>query len=146
MENFVIEKMTEIDVEKVFQIENELLGTSSIETIKNTLKSKTTFYYVLKVSGEVVGFFECLIISPEAELFDIAVRKNCQGKGYSKFLMDKFLELAKLAECETILLEVNSINNVAINLYEKYNFKKYGIRKNYYGENDAILMKLEMIK
>ena len=46
--------------------------------------------------------------------------------------------------CATIFLEVNSINSKAISLYKKYGFVSYSTRKNYYGENDAILMKLEL--
>ena len=46
--------------------------------------------------------------------------------------------------CDTILLEVNTMNYKAISLYEKYGFKEYGTRKNYYGNSDAILMKKEL--
>ena len=58
--------------------------------------------------------------------------------------MNFYLELAKRKGCDTILLEVNSMNNKAINLYKKFGFVAYGERKNYYGENDAILMKLQV--
>ena len=38
-------------------------------------------------------------------------------------------------------LEVNQINQVARNLYDKYGFKQVGRRKNYYANGeDAILM------
>ena len=79
------------------------------------------------------------------ELYDIVVSKENQGKGYSKILMDYMISLAKENNVETILLEVNSINNKAINLYQKYGFKEYSIRKNYYGDSDAILMKLKLL-
>ena len=58
--------------------------------------------------------------------------------------MDKLILICKENLCETIFLEVNSINYKAISLYEKYGFKSYLIRKNYYGENDAVLMKLDL--
>lgn len=145
MKNLVIEKLSEKYVQIVYELEKELIGNISFETIEKTLESTTLAYYVLIEGDDVIGFFECSIIAPEAELFDIAIKKDKQGKGYSKILMDYFLNLVKQSDCDTILLEVNSINNRAIKLYEKYGFVGYGIRKNYYGNNDAILMKLDII-
>lgn len=43
-------------------------------------------------------------------------------------------------ESDQILLEVRADNNPAIKLYEKIGFKKINVRKNYYGEVDAIIM------
>ena len=58
--------------------------------------------------------------------------------------MNHFIELCKEQGCDTIFLEVNSINQKAINLYHKFGFVAYSKRQNYYGENDAILMKLSL--
>lgn len=145
MENFVIEKLSESDVQAVFEIEKKLLSETSVEKIEDTISSNTLSYFVLKNDGLVVGFFECLIVPPEAELYDIAIDTNFQRRGLSKLLMEHFISHAKDCGCETIFLEVNSINKIAISLYEKYGFESYGIRKNYYGENDAVLMKKSLI-
>lgn len=144
IENYRIVPINGDDVSAVCEIESALIGKTSESKIRDTIESSTLFYYVLKVDEKVVGFFECSIISPEAELFDIAISKEYQGKGYSKLLMNYFVDLCKQSNCNTIFLEVNSINNVAINLYQKYGFAKYSLRKNYYGDNDAILMKCEI--
>ena len=140
----VFSKMTEDDVSHVFEIENELLGSASYPKIFDTISNEKLNYYVLKNEQEVIGFIEILIISPECELYDIAVKKEFQGRGYSKILMDNLLKIAKENSVATIFLEVNSINYKAINLYKKYGFNEYSVRKNYYGENDAILMKLDL--
>ncbi len=145
MDSLVVEKLSEKYVLPVFELEKKLIGNASIDTIKNTLSSETLDYYVLLDGDLVIGFFECMIIAPEAELYDIAIDNNFQGKGYSKILMEYFLTLSKQKGCNTILLEVNKINNKAISLYKKFGFVVYGERKNYYGDNDAVLMKLEII-
>lgn len=144
MTNLKIEKLTNEYVQKVFELETQLIGKASRDSIEKTLSNETLSYYVLLNENVVVGFFECLIIAPEAELFDIAVKDEFQGKGYSKILMDYFLNLAKQASCDTVFLEVNSINHKALNLYRKYGFVQFEVRKKYYGDNDAILMKLEL--
>lgn len=69
------------------------------------------------------------------EIFEIAVAKKWQKKGYGS----KLLEM--LPNDKEIFLEVCEDNIKAIKLYEKSNFNTIAIRKNYYGEKSAIIMK-----
>jgi hypothetical protein len=64
---------------------------------------------------------------------------------------NEFLEVVESVGWKTYSEEqinkaVSRINQKAISLYDKFGFKEYAVRKNYYGENDAILMKLESAK
>ncbi len=145
MTNMKVEKLSEKYVDSVFEIESQIIGKCDRETIKNTIKSDTINYYLLIENDIVIGFFECSIIPPESELYDIAIVEDKQGLGYSKILMNYYIDLLKSKNVETVFLEVNIINNKAISLYEKYGFKKYSERKNYYGDNDAVLMKLDLV-
>lgn len=142
-DNFVVKKLTHEYVDDVLLIEKELLGTGSKEDIEKTISSDVLDYYLLFLNEEVIGFFEVSNVAGESELFDIAIKKEFQGRGYSKILMEQLLKVCKEKNSRTIFLEVNKINLRAIKLYEKFGFKEYAIRKNYYGENDAVLMKLE---
>ncbi|MBR2391164.1 MAG: ribosomal protein S18-alanine N-acetyltransferase [Clostridia bacterium] len=136
-----IETMTEKDVLVVFELEKKLIGSANQETIFKTLSNENLNYYLIFEDDQVVGFLEGLIISPESEIYDIAVDEDYQRKGYAKKLMEFFIDLSKQNGVETILLEVNSNNIKAINLYNLFGFVEYGKRKNYYGDADAILMK-----
>ena len=146
-DEFVIKKMTEETINDVFEIENKLLGTSNINSIKVALSSDTLSYYTLinVTNNEVVGFLEVSIIGPDCELYDIAIKKSYQGKHLSNLLMQYLIDLCLEKKCETIFLEVNSINSKAIRLYKKFGFSKYSIRKNYYGKFDAVLMKKDLV-
>ena len=143
--NFLIEKMLIGDAESVFEIEKKLIGTGSLEDIKKSMDSDVLHYFVLKQNDKVLGFLEISCLPPEIELFDIAIDSKFQGNGYSKMLMEFLIEFAKEKKCETIFLEVNRINKRAIDLYSKFGFIEYAVRRNYYGENDAILMKLDLV-
>lgn len=139
--NFDIREISLEDIDEVYELEKKYIGDCDKVSIQKTIGSKTLKYYVLLIDKKIIGFFECSIISPDAELYDIVIKDSEQGKGYSKLLLNFFIELSKQNKVETIFLEVNKINNKAITLYEKYGFVKYGERKKYYGENDAVLMK-----
>lgn len=136
-----IETMTEKDVLIVFELEKKLIGSANKETILKTLSNENLNYYLIFEDEQVVGFLEGFIISPESEIYDIAVDEAYQRKGYAKKLMEFFIDLSKQKGVETILLEVNSNNTKAINLYNLFGFVEYGKRKNYYGDSDAVLMK-----
>ena len=136
-----IETMTEKDVLIVFELEKKLIGSANKETILKTLSNENLNYYLIFEDEQIVGFLEGFIISPESEIYDIAVDEAYQRKGYAKKLMEFFIDLSKQKGVETILLEVNSNNTKAINLYNLFGFVEYGKRKNYYGDSDAVLMK-----
>lgn len=144
MDNLIIRKLTSFEVDKVYEIEEKYIGKCDRNSIEKTIESETLSYYLLFKESDLIGFFECSIISPEAELYDIVIDEKYQGLGYSKILMDYLFKLAKDNKVETIFLEVNSINSKAISLYKKYGFVEYSVRKNYYGDNDAILMKVDL--
>ena len=141
MTKLKVELLSKKYASSVADLESKLISKTSESKVMATIDSDTIFYFVLLDDKEIRGFLECSIISPESELYEIAIEESSQGKGYSKVLMDYYFDFAKNRGCGTIFLEVNNINMKAISLYKKYGFCEYGIRKNYYGSNDAILMK-----
>lgn len=86
------------------------------------------------------------IMYEEAELMRIAVLKNSRNKSYASTLMFKMIEDLKAENIERCLLEVRASNKAAISLYEKYDFKIIGKRKEYYTNpiEDAFIMQLEI--
>lgn len=132
------------DTNDVYLLEKEIFNIDDKDKIIKSINNENLFYYVLKLSDRVIGFLEGLIISPDAEIYNIAIAENYRGKGYSKLLINGFIDKCKSSGCETIFLEVNNINQVAINLYNLFDFKSYSVRKNYYGDNDAILMRKDL--
>lgn len=144
-ENFEIVKLEEKYVDDVFLIEKTFFGLSDSSIVSNSIESETLSYYVMLDKKEkVVGFYECSIVLDEAELFDVAVVEEYQGKKLATKLMEHFLELCREKNVRTIFLEVNTNNSKALCLYKKFGFNQYAVRKNYYGDNDAILMKCEL--
>jgi len=54
----------------------------------------------------------------------ICILPEYSGKGYGKKMMNALFEEAKNFELQQILLTVDKDNHIAINLYEKMNFKR----------------------
>ena len=70
----------------------------------------------------------------------IVVKKNFRKNGIGSVLLENLISLSKSLNLKSITLEVNENNDSAINLYNKFDFVKLGVRKNYYGNSNAIIM------
>ena len=54
--------------------------------------------------------------------FGICILENYQGKGYGKKIMEYIFNHERIKNIDNIYLTVDKINDIAINLYKKYNF------------------------
>lgn len=86
-------------------------------------------------SGDV-GFALGRMVSGEAELLLLAVRRRAQLRGTGTLLLERFAEYARLRGAETLYLEVRD-GNSALKLYQKSGFAEIGRRKGYYTGRDG---------
>ncbi|UCC19125.1 MAG: ribosomal protein S18-alanine N-acetyltransferase [Promethearchaeota archaeon] len=73
----------------------------------------------------------------KAHLVSIAVSEGYRRKGIARVLLSNSMTAIKKHKIKEYVLEVRVSNYTAIRLYEKFNYKIEGIKKNYYrdGEN-----------
>ena len=64
--------------------------------------------------------------------FGISVAKSEWGQGIGSALLQKCIEYAKTHEIELLNLEVRSDNRRAIQLYERFGFRKIGTSPAYF--------------
>ena len=95
-----------------------------------------------------VGYLKARVTRDEIEIISILIDKKFRKIGIGKSLLNKLLSIALKKKIKNIFLEVSVENQIAINLYKKFNFIKVGKRKNYYFRNgrhiDADIMKLTL--
>lgn len=108
--------------------------------LKGELNSKNSIYFVAKDNEKIVGFAGMKIILDEAEIMNIVTKKDCRNQGIGKLLLKQLILESKNKNIKRINLEVNENNKIAIHLYEKFGFLQDGERKNYYNNQNAILM------
>lgn len=134
----------EIKIEEckaVLEIEQACFSDSwSIEDFEYQVSGKYTKLIGAFVDDKIVGFVNTVCVVDEVEINNIAVLKQYRKKHIANNLLKYALSLYPRAE--RVLLEVRKSNIPAIKLYEKFDFEKYGERKNYYQlpNEDAVLM------
>ena len=91
-----------------------------------------------RADGRVVGFALGRVVLREAELLLLAVRRDGQGRGIGRLLLDRFVGIARERGAEQLHLEVRD-GNPAVSLYRSAGFREVGRRRNYYSGRDGQL-------
>jgi len=88
-----------------------------------------------------LGFICFRNIGEESELLNICIHpRHCQ-KGLGKILMEFYIDFCSKKGVKNYYLEVHPQNIPAVHLYQSFDFKPAGKRKNFYqGKYDALLM------
>ncbi len=91
-------------------------------------------------SGLVLGYCGLLIVEEDAHVTTIAVAPRSRGHHLGTRLMLEMVDAALGAETRHLTLEVRVSNDAAQKLYERFGFQPVGRRKNYYEDEDALVM------
>ena len=140
----MIRGMEEKDLERICELEEELFPADPWQKHNFLYELNENPYARLSVfeeNGRIAGYADLWIMFEQAQIANLAVAGDCQGRGIGRELMNHCLKTAEEAGCEVISLEVRVSNARAISLYEKRGFIRAAVRKGYYenGE-DADLM------
>jgi [ribosomal protein S18]-alanine N-acetyltransferase len=109
---------------------------------RGELGSPYGLYLVIEDKGEVSGHIGVRHILGELHITTIAVRPEYRRRGRARALIGA--ALAAYPNASHVHLEVRPTNAAAIDLYESLGFEATGRRPRYYGDEDALLMTLNL--
>ncbi|MEO0290098.1 MAG: ribosomal protein S18-alanine N-acetyltransferase [candidate division WOR-3 bacterium] len=134
MKNPLLRRAKLKDIPEIFKIEKEVFPDPwSFYSFLFELKNPDNYFYVIEIEKKVIGYIIAGEYEESYHLKNIAIKGECQGKGYGKFLLNNLIEKAKKEGKKYIFLEVRAKNERAIKFYEKYGFKRNRLLKGYYG-------------
>lgn len=90
------------------------------------------------------GFVLWRAIAGEAEILTIGVLPPWRRAGIGGRLLDGAIDRARSDKAETMFLEAAAGNAAALALYAARGFVTMGVRKAYYGAEDAVTMRCEL--
>lgn len=112
--------------------------------MSSLLLNPDTQVMTLWQEAQAIGFMMWRQAREEAEILTLCILPAWRGQGMGSQILQEFYLLAAKVKTEEIFLEVRENNAAAISLYEKNAFKAVGRRKNYYRDQDALIMKYIM--
>ena len=116
----------------------------SLSTIQSDLESNKIMIFVYEVNEKIVGYVSVYYFLEEANLQKIAVLESERRKGIATKLIEFAENELKSKNIESFYLEVNEHNLIAISVYEKLGFEKISTRKNYYGNESAVIFQKKL--
>ena len=93
----------------------------------------------------VTGVVGVWMLPDEAHVVTIAVRESYRRRGIAELLLIRAIDIARAKEQALVTLECRVSNHPALALYDKYGFRKVGLRPRYYSDNreDAYVLTLD---
>ena len=146
----VIQDMTLDDVDGVQVVERASFPLPwPANAFRHELTQNTNARYVVARDGErIVAYAGLWLMVDEAHITTFAVLPEVRRRRIGERLLQRLFEIAHEMKAEWLTLEVRASNLAAQRLYEKYGFRRAGVRRRYYSDNneDALIMWTERIK
>ena len=135
----MIRKVTEKDFSRIYEL-GKLLHENyeNLYNLEELTKKEYFKTLVAEESKNIVGFLMYTDLDGMIDIMDIVVDNSYRRQKIGSLLMDEMITNSK--EDSKFYLEVNVKNEPAIQMYDKFGFKKIHTRKKYYGEEDALIM------
>lgn len=114
---------------------------------ENELSNPVSYAYTVKGQYEgrpvLAAYIIFWVVQDEAHILDVAVAQEFRRMGIGKWLLQTVLDLMRDNLVYEVFLEVRKSNAAARDLYNALGFREAFERKNYYGDEDAIVMTLK---
>jgi len=106
-----------------------------------------SYEHNLNTPENIVGFSGFWLMMKEAHIIAIGVKDGYRRLGIGEGLFIATIELAQILNANVVTLEVRASNEIAQELYKKYDFRVAGRRLKYYSSDgeDAIIMSADNI-
>ncbi|MBP8601509.1 MAG: ribosomal protein S18-alanine N-acetyltransferase [Candidatus Saccharicenans sp.] len=136
------------DLREVLAIEKLCFSNPwSYDVFLGEIQNKALSFPIVVINLEerkIIGYIIFWLIGDEAQINNVAIHPDYQGKGYGELTLRYVIERLGENKAQLVTLEVRTSNRPAISLYRKLGFDIFGIRKNYYTNpvEDAYLMGL----
>ena len=138
----MIRKMLPSDYNSIYKLGAQLnINYAKLNKLDDIINDNNQKVYVYIINNNVVGFLHITISFDEADIVDIITSKEYRNHGIGNSLISYAIKDNNLKK---INLEVRESNKIAIEFYQKMNFKKVRIIKKYYGSEDAFFMVKEI--
>lgn len=138
----MIRKMLPSDYSLIYKLGVQLnINYAKLNKLDDIINDNNQKVYVYIINNNVVGFLHITISFDEADIIDIITSKEYRNHGIGNSLISYAIKDNNLKK---INLEVRESNKIAIEFYQKMNFKKVRIIKKYYGSEDAFFMVKEI--
>jgi ribosomal-protein-alanine N-acetyltransferase len=140
MTQIIIRKAQFTDIDSVLRIEQESINSWSYDQFVQELNNNFAIFLVAENDNTIIAYAVAWKVADEIQINSISVTKSFRKQGIGSKLLSAVIINDSDKPYTHAILDVRSKNIDAINFYTDNGFIKTGIRKNYYKDDDAVLM------
>ena len=140
-----IKQINENDIDLCYELDSNTISLWSKKQWANEFKKEGTKIYGLLLSNSVIGICVFQVVIDEVQINYFVVNQKFREKGYGSYFMNYLIKLCETLNVKKFLLEVSQSNLIAEKFYSRFDFYTVGIRKNYYKDGSAALLKEKKI-
>lgn len=93
--------------------------------------------HAVTAGSSIMGYFLLMDAVDEAHLLNVSVATSHQRRGLGVVMLQKAAEIVRSVGARSLILEVRPSNTRAIAIYERYGFRRIGVRRGYYPHHQA---------
>ena len=137
-----IRTMRPDDLAAVVELEQEIYPQPwSVRVFEEELAlSNRTYLVAADAVDDIIGYGGFLLVEDDAHITTLAVGHTARGRKLGTRIMLGLVATALARGARHLTLEVRVSNTAAQALYRRFGFAPVGLRKNYYRNEDAMVM------
>jgi ribosomal-protein-alanine N-acetyltransferase len=133
--------MTEEDIPGVVALEESIYPQPwSVGVFRDELRQPGRGYLVALVGGRIVGYGGLMVVVDDAHVTTLAEDPDVRRHRLGTRLMLRLVEHGLALGGRHLTLEVRMSNQGAQRLYSRFGLAPVGVRKDYYLDDDALIM------
>ncbi len=137
----VIRPMSDGDVAAVVALEQLIYPQPwSLGVFRSELRENGRVYRVATLGGRLVGYGGMMLVADDAHVTTLAVDPGARRHRVGTQLMLELVDAGLAHGARHLTLEVRMSNKGAQHLYAKFGMAPVGVRKDYYRDEDALIM------
>ena len=137
------------DLDEIYNLERTTFNEDAFSKhiLRSLIFHNTLFLKAINEKNIIIGFVIALQESVHIiNIINFLIEKDYQNQGFGKTLLDLTInKIKQIPLIKKIILNVNTKNTIAQNLYTKFSFRITKKVENYYHNNEnAYLMELDL--
>jgi len=144
IEDHLFRPMQEADMPFVLAIEHKAYEFPWTKGVFKDCLEASNHCRIIERAGVIIGYGIMSVAAGESHILNICVTPEMRRQGLGRSFLAYFIDEARNAKVDIMLLEVRPSNKAALELYEQAGFNEIGMRKAYYpaanGKEDAIIL------
>jgi len=129
------------DIRSAVALETEAQPVPWTEGVfRDEISAENRVYLVAESEDTIIGFGGMMLVGDDAHVTNLLVAPEHRRTGVGKQIMIDLIRAAIAGGALHLTLEVRSSDLAARRFYTRFGFAPVGVRSDYYGDDDALIM------